>query len=197
MVLCKILLLHQDTYAGGPPDPPSTHAGSQPDPLSTCAGHLLSTSSEEDCAAGGQGIIQGIALVPSSISAPGTVQGIILPLTSIPPSSDVKTPQLPSSDSPVQCKEPGAASSSYHVPDACTPAPLAGQHDSEDLPPPLRPPGAVSPLLHGPYQEEYRRSAHFVVPPDPNLTCPYCHIVFRKGEIQLFKQHVQECILDD
>ena len=26
---------------------------------------------------------------------------------------------------------------------------------------------------------------------DPNLTCPYCQKVFRKGEIQRFKRHVQ------
>ena len=29
------------------------------------------------------------------------------------------------------------------------------------------------------------------VPFDPNLTCPYCQKVFRKGEIQKFKRHVQ------
>ena len=29
------------------------------------------------------------------------------------------------------------------------------------------------------------------VPRDPNLTCPYCQKVFRKGEIQKFKRHVQ------
>ena len=29
------------------------------------------------------------------------------------------------------------------------------------------------------------------VPRDPNLTCPYCQKVFRKGEIQKFRKHVQ------
>ena len=29
------------------------------------------------------------------------------------------------------------------------------------------------------------------VPFDPNLTCPYCQKVFRKGQIQKFKKHVQ------
>ena len=31
------------------------------------------------------------------------------------------------------------------------------------------------------------------VPYDPNLTCPYCQKVFRKGEIQKFKRHVASC----
>ena len=31
------------------------------------------------------------------------------------------------------------------------------------------------------------------VPHDPNLTCPYCQKVFRKGEIQKFKRHVASC----
>ena len=31
------------------------------------------------------------------------------------------------------------------------------------------------------------------IPEDPNLTCPVCHMRFKKGEIQRYKRHVEKC----
>ena len=41
----------------------------------------------------------------------------------------------------------------------------------------------------GSYRDREMTLEH--VPLDLNLTCPYCQKVFRKGEIQKFKRHVQ------
>ena len=30
-------------------------------------------------------------------------------------------------------------------------------------------------------------------PLDPNLTCPYCNAVFRRGQMQEFRYHVDDC----
>ena len=45
----------------------------------------------------------------------------------------------------------------------------------------------------GPYKGRDRQMTLEHVPFDPNLTCPYCQKVFRKGEIQKFKRHVATC----
>ena len=30
-------------------------------------------------------------------------------------------------------------------------------------------------------------------PLDPNLTCPYCHVVFRRGQMREYRYHVDKC----
>ena len=30
-------------------------------------------------------------------------------------------------------------------------------------------------------------------PLDPNLTCPYCNMVFRRGQMREFRHHIDEC----
>ena len=90
-------------------------------------------------------------------------------------------------------------------------------HDNnDDLPPPLtlpkanHPPNTVShlPQSSRPIAYPVEASQHHRVeadgmtslvniPYDPNLVCPVCRRMFRKGEIQLYKQHVELCKAGD
>ena len=90
-------------------------------------------------------------------------------------------------------------------------------HDSDDdLPPPLKlpkanhPPNTVShlPQSSRPIAYPVQASQHHRVeadgmkssvniPFDPNLVCLICRRMFRKGEIQLFRQHVELCQAGD
>ena len=84
--------------------------------------------------------------------------------------------------------------------------------NDDDLPPPImlpkayHPPNTVShlpqssrPISYPVEASQYHNAETEVItslmeiPFDPNLVCPICRRMFRKGEIQLYKQHVEMC----
>ena len=80
-------------------------------------------------------------------------------------------------------------------------------HGCDDsLPPPVMLPKARHLIGHPPQDSRYPVEAsqyHRIeadgmaslvdIPFDPNLQCPICQRMFRKGEIQLYRQHVELC----
>ena len=77
------------------------------------------------------------------------------------------------------------------------PPPHAGPPSLDNLPHPSAMGGSLGisyPTLDH-HQDENVGSGEPTAPPDPNLTCPLhvCRLVFKKGEIQKFRLHVQEC----
>ena len=84
-----------------------------------------------------------------------------------------------------------------------------GPSTEDDLPMPPTRPGVVPSLqpyvseigheAHR-YKEDERAKAAPVLhaddeewPLDPNLTCPYCNVVFRRGQMREFRHHIDEC----
>ena len=80
------------------------------------------------------------------------------------------------------------------------------------LPMPLTQPGVVpslQPYVSEDIDSEIRHEAHCYKgdekavptpvpddeewPLDPNLTCPYCNTVFRRGQMQEFRHHIDDC----
>eukprot|EP00731_Ephydatia_muelleri_P005082 Em0002g1258a len=102
-----------------------------------------------------------------------------------------------SSQQPQNHPEPSASKA--------TTEPAHSRDSDDDLPPPVMLPKAYHPpntfsLL----PQSSRPAAHQVeevtqmtpsveIPFDPNLQCPICQRMFRKGEIQLYRQHVELC----
>ena len=74
------------------------------------------------------------------------------------------------------------------------PLPLPPPPPPEDLPPPFVPgKPQVAAGVSNLGDRDVCVSSEVVAPLDPNLACPKCTVVFRKGEIQKFRLHVQHC----
>ena len=90
-----------------------------------------------------------------------------------------------------------------------------GPSTDDDLPMPLTRPGAcVVPSLQPNVSEDIDSEIRYEAyrckeagkaeaspvhaddeewPLDPNLTCPYCNVVFRRGQMREFRHHVDDC----